>query len=242
VTHAARERTRIVFACSGTAESLAAIPRLAETFDADVVALTLDVGQSRELEGIRQAALAAGAVRAHVVDAREEFARHCIACSFEGTTPTARPLVARKLVEIARIEGAAAIAHGGTDVDHAEIETRAREQQWLQRVIAIHGDGGDSSVGEPTLWERSPRKTDPSGDPARLEIVFEDGLPVSVNGVPMTLTELIESVATIADAPAAVIFRAAHEALGRHASHAVDATVCLELCKGQHRVVSANHS
>jgi len=240
VTHAARERTRIVFACSGTAESLTAIPRLAESFDAEVVALTLDVGQSRELEGIRQAALAAGAVRAHVVDAREEFARHCIACSFEDRMPTTRPVVARKLVEIARIEGASAIAHAGSDADHQEIEARAREEQWSQRVIAMQSHG-DHSV-EPTLWERSPRKTESNGEPAKLEIAFERGLPVSVNGVPMTLTELIESVATIADAPAAVIFQAAHEALGKQASRAVDATVCLELSRGQHRVVSAFHS
>lgn len=241
MTHAARARTRIVFACSGTAESLAAIPRLGESFDAEVVVLTLDVGQSRELEGIRQAALAAGAVRAHVVDAREEFARHCIACSFEDRMPTTRPIVARKLVEIARIEEASAIAHAGSDTDHEEIEARAREEQWSLRVIAMHSDD-ESSVVEPTLWERSPRKTESSGEPATLEIAFERGLPVSVNGVPMALTELIESVATIADAPAAVIFQAAHEALGKQASRAVDATVCLELSRGQHRVVSAHHS
>jgi len=65
---------------------------------------------------------------------------------------------------------------------------------------------------------------------------------VSVNGVPMTLTELIESVATIAAAPAAVVFQAAHEALGADASRASGATVCLELFKGQHRVLSAHHS
>lgn len=241
MTHPACARTRIVFACSGTAESLAAIPRLAESCDADVVALTLDVGQPRELEGIRQAALAAGAVRAHVVDARDEFARHCIACSFEDRTPTTRPIVARKLVEIARIEGASAIAHAGSDADHREIEARAREAQWSQRVIAMQGDGDHADV-EATLWERAPRNAESRGEPAKLEIAFEGGLPVSVNGVPMTLTELIESVATIADAPAAVIFQAAHEALGKQASRAVDATVCLELSRGQHRVVSANHS
>ena len=92
-----------------------------------------------------------------------------------------------------------------------------------------------------TLWERSPGKPD-SSEPARLEIAFEGGLPVSVNGVPMTLTELIESVATIAEAPAAVVFQAAHEALGADASRVSGATVCLELFKGRHRVLSAHHS
>ena len=86
--------------------------------------------------------------------------------------------------------------------------------------------------------------------PRRLEIAFEAGLPVAINGVPMTLTELIESVTTIAanhgvgrvtdtsgtplEAPAAVVFQAAHEALGANASRASGATVCLELFKGQH--------
>src|SRR5258708_3347918 len=75
---------RFFFACSGSADSLAAIPRLASAFNAEVVALTLDVGQAGELEGIRQAALAAGAVRAHVLDARDEFARCCLAASLDG--------------------------------------------------------------------------------------------------------------------------------------------------------------
>lgn len=204
-------KRRIVIACSGSSESLAAIPRLASAFDADVVTVTLDIGQSRELEGVRQAALAAGAVRAHVIDAREEFARHCIVALRQEQSPTVRPLIAKKLDEVARIEGATAIAHAGENDDV-----------------------------EATLWERSPGKPD-LDEPARLEIAFEHGLPVSVNGVPMTLTELIESVATIADAPPAAIFQAAHKALG-DASAASDATVCLELFKGQHRVLSAHRS
>ena len=203
-------KRRIVIACSGSPGSLAAIPRLASEFDAEVVTVTLDIGQARELEGVRQAALAAGAVRAHVLDAREEFARHCIVELRQEQTATVRPLIARKLDEVARIEGATAIAPGEED----DIEA--------------------------TLWERSPGKPE-LNEPARLEIAFERGLPVSVNGVPMSLTELIESVATIADAPPAAIFQAAQEALG-DASGASGATVCLELFKGQHRVLSAHRS
>ena len=233
---------RIVFACSGSARSLAAIPRLASAFDADIVALTLDVGQAAELETIRQAALAAGAVRAHVLDAREEFARHCIASSREEHAPDARPLIARKLLEVALIETAAAVAHAGDEADHAEIETAARGIDRSIQVIAAHaGEGDVSGAVHTTLWERSPQ-TPERNEPARLEIAFERGLPVSVNGVPMTLTELIESVATIAAAPAAVVFQAAHEALGADAARASGATVCLELFNGQHRVLSAHHS
>ena len=212
MTPARRAARRIVIACSGSPESLAAIPRLASDFDAEVVTVTLDIGQARELEGVRQAALAAGAVRAHVVDARDEFARDCIAALSQDEKPSVRALVARKLDEVARIEGATAMMDAGNEDD---LKT--------------------------TFWERSPDKPE-LNEPARLEIAFERGLPVSVNGVPMTLTELIESVATIADAPPSAIFQAAHQALGADASHASDARVCLELFKGQHRVLSAHRS
>src|SRR6185503_10564272 len=125
--------SRLVLACSGAADNIAAIPRLAAEFAAEVVTLTLDIGQAGELEAIRQAALAAGAVRAHVLDAREAFARACITASLSdapaadrrGHDVTGR-LVAASLVEIARIEGADLVAHGGGEDDHAEIEAAAR--------------------------------------------------------------------------------------------------------------------
>ena len=202
---------RIVIACSGSADSLAAIPRLAAEFEAELVAVILDIGQTRELEGVRHAALAAGAVRAHVVDAREEFARDCMAALRNGQRPSALPLVARTLDEVANIEGATPVI-----------------------------DAGGYDEVEATLWQRSPGKFE-LNEPARLEIAFERGLPVSVNGVPMTLTEVIESVATIADAPPATVFQAVHEALGS-STHAPDAIVCLESFNGQHRVLSAHHS
>jgi argininosuccinate synthase len=263
---------RVVFACSGAADNLAAIPHLAAEFDAEVVALTLDLGQAGELEAIRQAALAAGAVRAHVLDERDEFARCCIAASL-GDSPTAYSsghsvacvLIARKLVEIAAIEAADLVAHGGGEEDHAEIEAAARALHPSIRVVrtgralghplhAVHG----------TLWERpteDPSTSMPKPEldaPARLEIAFEAGLPVSINGIPMSLPELIESVSTIAGthgvgrvldtsgaaihAPAAVVLQAAHGALGADAARGSGATVCLELFRGRHRILSAHHS
>jgi argininosuccinate synthase len=262
---------RIVFACSGSPENLAAIPRLAAAFDADVVALTLDVGQTRELEGVRQAAVAAGAVRAHVLDAREEFAHACVVAALAnpsagypfGTT-LALPLVARKLVEIGRIEGATAIAHGGDDADNAAIQAAVQALDPQMRVIAAAGDAAAAPAIHTTLWERSLTeggaavRREPEL-PAHLEIAFKSGLPIAINGVPMTLSELVESVATIAgihgvgrvtdsasgaerEAPAAVVFHAAHAALGEEALRAPGATVRFELFKGQHRLLSAHHS
>ena len=261
---------RIVFACSGPADNIDAIPRLATEFNAEVVTLTLDIGQSGELEAIRQAVLAAGAVRAHVVDAREEFARGCITASLSDAPAPYTPghdvtclLIARHLVEIACIEGADLVAHGGGEEDHAEIEAAVGALHPSIRVVRT-GAGARSHTVHATLWERPTEAVSTSAltpeldAPARLEITFEAGLPVSINGVSMSLPELIESVSTIAGthgvgrvldtsgaavhAPAAVVLQAAHDALGADAARASGATVCLELFKGQHRILSAQHS
>jgi argininosuccinate synthase len=263
---------RLVFACSGAADNLAAIPQLADELNAEVVALTLDLGQTGELDATRQAALAAGAVRAHVLDARDEFARCCIAASRGGAPAAYSPghnvaceLIARKLVEIARIEAADVVAHGGGEEDHAEIEAAARALDPSIRVVRT-GTGREHPLHavHATLWERptedsstSMPKPEPDA-PARLEIAFEAGLPISINGIPMSPPELIDSVSTIAGthgvgrvldtsgtavhAPAAVVLQAAHDALGVDAARAPGATVCLELFRGQHRVLSAHHS
>ena len=66
---------RIVLAYSGGLDTSVAIPWLAEKYGAEIVAVTMDLGQGKELEDVRDRALAAGAVRAHVLDVREEFAR-----------------------------------------------------------------------------------------------------------------------------------------------------------------------
>jgi argininosuccinate synthase len=115
----------IVLACSGGLSSSAAVAWLAETSGADVVTVTLDLGQGHDLEEVRRRALAAGARRAHAIDARDEFARDEILPSiatgafddegFPRIAALARPLVARTLAAIARIEGASAVAHASLD-------------------------------------------------------------------------------------------------------------------------------
>ena len=264
--------TRVIFACSGAADNLAGIPQLAREFNADVVTLTLDVGQAGELEATRQAALAAGAVRAHVLDARDEFARCCVTASL-AEAPTAHSaghnvacvLIARKLVEIAHIEAAHLVAHAGSREDHEAIETAVRALDRSIRVVRTAMERSQSPHAvHATLWQRptedasTPMPKPEPDAPARLEIAFEAGLPVSINGIPMSLPELIESVSTIAGthgiglvfdtagtavhAPAAVVLQAAHDALGADAARALDATVCLELFRGEHRILSAHHS
>jgi argininosuccinate synthase len=122
---------RILLAYSGGFDTSLAIPWLAEAHGAEVIAVTVDLGQGRELAAIHERALALGAVRAHVIDAREEFVREYILPALQAgavyedryllATALARPLIAKRLVEIARMEGAAAIAHGCTAAHNDQV-------------------------------------------------------------------------------------------------------------------------
>jgi len=69
---------RIVLAYSGGLDTSVAIPWLKEKYNAEIIAVTMDLGQGKELEEVRDRALATGALRAHVLDLREEFARDYI--------------------------------------------------------------------------------------------------------------------------------------------------------------------
>ena len=62
---------RIVLAYSGGLDTSVAVPWLAERFDAEIIAVTLDLGQGKELDDVRERALAVGAIKCHVVDVRE---------------------------------------------------------------------------------------------------------------------------------------------------------------------------
>jgi argininosuccinate synthase len=256
---------RIILAFSGREASVAALGELRRAGD-EVVALTVDIGQADELGAVRERALASGAVRAHVVDARDAFAASYLwAAVRTGVQPVARysaalalPLLAERLTEIARIERASTVAHeyGGADAGA------------LDALFAACGGGvgvaapcrSDArEVVESTLWSRPSAEphgfaltrepADCPGSPASLDIDFHEGLPVGINGIRMTLVELIQSVETIAgahgigrlpaaghqpavEAPAAVVlemaFRACEQAAlaGRAGSvghpHAID--------------------
>jgi len=129
---------RIVLAYSGGLDTSVAIPWLKEKYGAEIIAVTLDLGQGRELNQIRERAMSTGAIRCHVLDVREEFARDYILPALQAdalyeeryplATALSRPLIARKLVEIARMENAGAIAHGctGKGNDQVRIDVSAR--------------------------------------------------------------------------------------------------------------------
>jgi argininosuccinate synthase len=129
---------RIVLAYSGESDASAAVGWLAATYGVEVVAVTLDLGQRIALEEVRDRALAGGAVRAHVLDVRDEFARDFVLPALKADaldhhgSPTsaelARPLIGQKLVELAAIEQADAIAYGfaGTTSHPSRLDVAAR--------------------------------------------------------------------------------------------------------------------
>jgi argininosuccinate synthase len=117
-------RERCVLAYSGGLDTSVAIRWLQENLGYDVVTLTVDLGEAKDVDAVAQRALRTGAVTAHIADARrvfiEEFCFPTLAAGalYEGVYPLAtalaRPLIAKLLVDVARAEGADAVAHGCT--------------------------------------------------------------------------------------------------------------------------------
>ena len=115
---------KVVLAYSGGLDTSVAVAWLREQFDAEVVTLTVDIGGGSLREGVEKRALSAGASRAYVVDAKETFVSEFCWPSLQANTlyqgayplatALARPLIAQLLVEVARAEGADAVAHGCT--------------------------------------------------------------------------------------------------------------------------------
>lgn len=122
---------KIVLAYSGGLDTSIAIKWLKETYNAEVIAYCADLGQGEDLAAVKKKALQTGASKAYVQDLREEFVREYIFpmlranAVYEGTyllgTSIARPLIAKKQIEIAQKEGADAVAHGATGKGNDQI-------------------------------------------------------------------------------------------------------------------------
>jgi argininosuccinate synthase len=176
--------SKVVVACFGDQDSTAAIQALARR--AKVIAVALDLGGAVSLNDMRDIAVAAGAVRCHALDVREEFAREVVRAAARShlfTDPAnllddlAAPFVAGKLQEIAAAEQASCV------------------------------------LPDRVPGRRRPLTT-PAAAPLHVDIRFENGSPVAINGVDMTLTELLDSLEIITGEPAlAVLQRALHYAL-----------------------------
>jgi argininosuccinate synthase len=264
---------RVVLAYSGSLETSAAIPWLVKQRGAVVATLSLDLGHGRDLEELRLRALSLGAARAHVLDIREEFARDCILPALQSAgqhgpqmpiARMARTMIARKLVEIAAIEQCEMVAHGAADEHHASMEAHVHALNPALQVLAVTAEWGIARDALATYARShgvvataaSPRRVSSKAPdvPAHVEVEFEQGVPVSVNGVPMSLPELIESLATIAgnhgvgvptrveshtiyETPAAIVLSEAHDALTGGARGRATGVVRMKLFKGEHTIV-----
>ncbi len=115
---------KVVLAYSGGLDTSIIVPWLRENYGCEVVCFAANIGQEEELDGLETKAIATGASKCYVEDLREEFVSEFILPVIQAGavyerkyllgTSTARPLIARRQVEIAEIEGADAVAHGAT--------------------------------------------------------------------------------------------------------------------------------
>jgi argininosuccinate synthase len=129
---------KLVLAYSGGLDTSVAIKWLQER-GYDVIACCLDLGEGKDLDFVKEKALKVGAIKSYVIDVKEEFANEYALIAlqahalYEGKYPLvsalSRPLIAKKLVEIAELEGAVAVAHGctgkGNDQVRFEVSIKA---------------------------------------------------------------------------------------------------------------------
>lgn len=124
-------KEKVVLAYSGGLDTTAIIPWLKENFDYDVVCCCIDCGQGSELEGLEERAKMSGASKLYIENLVDDFAdNYIVPCVQAGAvyenkyllgTSMARPAIAKRLVEIARKEGAVAICHGATGKGNDQI-------------------------------------------------------------------------------------------------------------------------
>lgn len=170
-----RKVKKVVLAYSGGLDTSVILKWIKLTYDCELITLTADLGQGEELSGLEDKALATGASKAYVLDLQEEFVKDFVFPAFragavyEGRyllgTSLARPLIAKKLVEVAKKEGAQAIAHGATGKgnDQVRFELTAMALAPELRVIAP--------------W----REWDLGSRTALLDFARENGIPVPVS-------------------------------------------------------------
>lgn len=248
---------KVVLAYSGGLDTSVIIPWLKENYDGcEVIAMCADVGQGDELAPVREKAIKSGASKVYIENLQKEFVEDYIwptlkaGAIYEGKyllgTSFARPIIAKRMIEIAEKEGADAIAHGATGkgndqvrfeltvkalAPHLKIIAPWREWHIRSREDAIdyadkHGIPIPVTKARPysmdrNIWHLSHEGSDledpwnePKTDlymvttppekapdePTYVEIEFEKGVPVKLNGTVLSAVELLEQVNKIAAA------------------------------------------
>jgi argininosuccinate synthase len=139
---------KIVLAYSGGLETSVILAWLKQNYDAEIIPFCADIGQEEELHGLAEKAMRTGAAKCIIEDLREEFTRDFIFSMFQAgaiyegqyflDTSIARPLIAKRMVEIARAESAEAIVQGATGKgnDQVRLELTAAARAPELKVIA----------------------------------------------------------------------------------------------------------
>lgn len=246
-------KEKVVLAYSGGLDTTAIIPWLKETFDYDVICVCADCGQEEELDGLEERALSCGAAKLYIEDITDEFCDNYIVPCVQAHavyenkyllgTSMARPIIAKRLVEIARKEGAVAICHGatgkGNDQIRFELTIKAlapdiqiiapwRDSRWTlqsredeieycrQHGIHLPFSPDSSYSRDRNIWHIShegleledpacepnydhllvlgvsPEKAPEEGE--YVTMTFEKGVPTSVNGKEMKVSDIIREL------------------------------------------------
>jgi argininosuccinate synthase len=245
---------KVVVAYSGGLDTSIILSWVKETYNCEVIACCVDVGQGRELKGLNEKAKKTGASKSYILDAKEEFVTDYIYPAIKAQalyenryflgTALARPIIAKKIAELVKQENADAVCHGATGKGNDQVRFElgfkalipdvkiiAPWRQWeiKSREDAIHYarkrnipvpvtkskpyssdanlwhisyEGGilenlkkgyDESMFKMTVsLEKAPNK------PTNLEITFEKGIPVAVNGKIVKPVELITKLNKVA--------------------------------------------
>ena len=252
--------SKVVLAYSGGLDTSVILRWLIETYQCEVICFAADVGQKEELAGLKEKAIKTGASKIYIDDLQEEFAQDYVFPAlranalYEGAyllgTSLARPLIAKRQLEIAALEGADTVCHGATGkgndqvrfemayialnpairivsawkdkhwtfdsrnamIDYAEKHgitlplTREKPYSSDRNLLHISHEGGilEDPWAEPPenmfVMTASPEKA--PDQPTYVEIGFEKGNPVSIDGKAMSPAKLLDEMNDVAGANA----------------------------------------
>jgi len=244
---------KVVLAYSGGLDTSVILKWLVETYDCEVITFSADIGQEEELDRIEEKALKTGASKVYIDDLKETFVTDFVFPAFRANaiyegqyllgTSIARPLIAKRQMEIAEIEGADAVSHGATGKGNDQVRFElgylaidphikiiAPWREWnlnsrtelmafaekhgievpttLQKpyssdrnLLHISFEGGvlEDPWNEPSsdMFVLSVSPEDAPDKPEIIEITFENGNPVLINGKAMTPAGLLKKLNTL---------------------------------------------
>jgi len=250
------KKNKIVLAYSGGLDTSVILKWLAEKYDAEIIAFVADLGQGEDLEAAREKALKTGASKVYIEDLRDEFVRDFVYPAiqanavYEGVyllgTSLARPLIAKRQIEIAKKEKAFAVSHGATGKGNDQVRfeltyyaldpsikviapwrewdlnsrtalleyakkhgipvpvTAAKPYSCDRNLLHISYEGGilEDPWSEPPddMFELTVSPEKAPDEPTYIDIDFEDGVPVKIDGKSMKPAKLLGALNKIGGA------------------------------------------